>query len=102
MKMMQEKNYRILQQNYKIHLIDVNKDKKVCEIHSRGVPRIGEEIRMAPMVFKVIYVVWAYDEVAEYYERVNVGIEMILPRPPANSERSQKAVRESLGDLNML
>lgn len=64
----------------KVHLID-NRDNRVLlrKVVSHA-PRIGDEVRLGgegtEKYYRVILVVWVYDEPDCPFDRVNVGVEL--------------------------
>ena len=67
--------------NVCIHFIDNADDKLITKEYVCHVPRTGDEIRFGGQgnekYYKVILVVWAYDEKGNPFDRVNVGVELI-------------------------
>jgi hypothetical protein len=63
-----------------IHFIDEKTDKVLWKEFSNYAPRIGETVRFGGFgnekYFKIIEVVWCYDEEGPY-ERLNVGVSRI-------------------------
>lgn len=57
----------------RIHFIE--NDAHISKVFTSHVPRVGDEIRLSKdKFFRVIRVVWVYDEPEFPFERVNVGV----------------------------
>ena len=69
------------EKNILLHIINDNNDKIIGKPLVLAVPRIGDEIRLggegAERYYKVILVVWIYDELESPFERVNIGVDPI-------------------------
>ena len=65
--------------NIQLHVIRNDDDKLIGREHVSHVPRVGDEIRMGgegnEKYYKVIMVIWIYDEPGCPFERVNIGVE---------------------------
>ena len=62
-----------------IHLIDNKDDRLISKQLVCHAPRLGDEIRVGGAgnenYYKVILVVWVYDEPECPFDRVNIGVE---------------------------
>jgi hypothetical protein len=65
--------------NILIHIIDNSDDQVMIKKMVSAVPREGDDVRLVLKgnvhYFKVIMVVWVYDEPICPFERVNIGVE---------------------------
>lgn len=65
------------QHNMVIHFINHTDNQIVCKQYVSHVPREGETIRIGRVMehfYRVVNVVWVYDEEGAPFQRVNIGV----------------------------
>ena len=64
--------------NTLLHIVEEKENLLISKKLVYNVPRIGDELRLGGMLaekfYKVIQVLWVYDEPESPYERVNIGV----------------------------